>query len=132
MKCLVPLLLLGLAITPLRAAESPGADAVRRVTAANAKDHIGYKAVVTGTVVEVYRLEKLVRLNFEKRFPNQPFTAIVYSNKTNLFPNLDAYKGKRVEVTGKIVEYRDRPEMVLTNTTQIKVLENSVAAGDNK
>ena len=132
MKLLVPFLLLGLAIAPLRAAESPGADPVRRVAAADAKDHIGYQAVVTGTVAEVHRTDKLVRLNFEKPFPKQTFTAVVFSNRTNLFSGLDALKGRRVEVTGKIVEYRDRPEIVLTNATQLKVLEEKTAGGDKK
>jgi len=33
---------------------------------------------VTGTIVEVNQAEKLVRLNFDKPFPAQTFTAVVF------------------------------------------------------
>jgi DNA/RNA endonuclease YhcR with UshA esterase domain len=90
--------------------------------AAEAKDHIGANAAVTGTVVEVNKAERLTRLNFDKAFPKQPFTAVIFSSHTNAFADLDQLKGKAIEVTGKITEYRERPQIVLTSTNQLKVL----------
>jgi DNA/RNA endonuclease YhcR with UshA esterase domain len=51
------------------------------------------------------------------------FTAVVFSSNTNRFPDLEKLQGKTVEVTGKITEYRARPQIVLLSTNQLKVIE---------
>jgi DNA/RNA endonuclease YhcR with UshA esterase domain len=101
-----------------------------RIPAAEAKDHVGVNATVTGTVADVYKTERLVRLNFDKPYPNQTFTAVIFSSNTNLFTSsdLDKSKGKKVEVTGKIALYRDHPEIVINATNVFKI----VAEGDSK
>src|SRR5262245_44453539 len=83
-------------------AEEPATNAPLRLTAAESKEHIGTKAVVTWTVVEVYKGSRTINLNFDKPFPKQPFSAVIFSEKTNLFPEVDKLKGKSVEITGKI------------------------------
>ena len=97
------------------------------IPASEAKDHVNAQAIVSGKVVELYRTDKLVRLNLEKPFPNQPFTVVVFSNKTNLFPDLDKLKGKSVEVSGKITEYHEQPQIVLLTTNQLKIVESKPA-----
>ena len=113
---------------------SRGADSktnsVTHITAADAKDHIGAEAAVSGTIAEVNKAEKLVRLNFEKPFPGQPFTAVVFAAKTNLFSDLDQLKDKVVEVSGKITEYHGHPQIVIANTNQIKVLDKASGPKD--
>jgi DNA/RNA endonuclease YhcR with UshA esterase domain len=94
-----------------------------RIQAADAKANIGTNAIVTGKIVDVHFSEKVVSLNFEKPFPKQLFTAVIFATKTNLFPALDKLKDKTVEVSGKIVEYRDRPEIIVNSTNQLKVVE---------
>jgi DNA/RNA endonuclease YhcR with UshA esterase domain len=93
------------------------------VPAAEAKEHIGDQAAVKGTVAEVNQGDKIVRINFDKPYPKQTFTAVIFSDKTNLFADVDKLKGKAVEVRGKIVAYRDRPQIVLTTTNQLKIVE---------
>ena len=97
------------------------------IPATEAKDHVNAQAIVSGKVVELYRTEKLVRINLEKPFPNQPFTVVIFSNKTNLFPDLDNLKGKSIEVSGKITEYRDQPQIVLLSTNQLNIVESKAA-----
>src|SRR5437899_9463925 len=94
-----------------------------KIPASEAKEHVNAEAIVSGKVIELYKTEKLVRMNLDKPFPNQPFTAVIFANKTNLFPDLDRLKGKTIEVTGRITEYRDQPEIILIRTNQLKVLE---------
>jgi DNA/RNA endonuclease YhcR with UshA esterase domain len=105
-------------------------NAPTRIPAAEAKDHLGANAIVTGTVADVYKTETRVYLNFDKPYPNQTFTAVVFSSNTNLFTSsdLDKVKGKKVEITGKIVLYRDRPEIVINATNVFKI----VGEGDTK
>ena len=93
------------------------------IPAAEAKEHIGEQAAVKGTIAEVNQTERITRLNFDQPYPKQSFTAVIFSDKTNLFTDLDKLKGKPAEVRGKIVAYRDRPQIVLTTTNQLKIVE---------
>jgi DNA/RNA endonuclease YhcR with UshA esterase domain len=111
-----------LAAAVLPAALWAETNATTRIGALEAVDHIGKTVTVTGRVEEVHVAEKVVRLNFDKPFPRQPFTAVVFSNRTNQFKDLPALKGSPVEVTGRITEYRDRPEIIMSRTNQLLVL----------
>jgi Predicted RNA-binding protein, contains TRAM domain len=93
------------------------------IPAAEAKEHLGEQAAVKGTIAEVNQTERITRLNFDKPYPKQSFTAVIFSQKTNLFSELDKLKGKSVEVRGKIVAYRDRPQIVVNSTNQLKIVE---------
>ena len=89
---------------------------------AQAAAYIGKQVTVTGTVAQVSVRANLTYLNFDKRYPNNLFTAIIRSQSTNEFENMPALKGKAVAVTGKVIAYNGKPEMELTNKPQLKVL----------
>jgi len=101
-------------------ADDAKTNAVIEIKAAAAKENVGKEASVSGTVAEVNKAQGLVRLNFEKAYPNQAFTAVIFARNTNSFGNLDDLKGKKIQVSGKITEYRDRPQIILTNSVQLK------------
>ena len=103
-----------------------------RVSALEANKHINTEAIVTGKVAEVNVAERLVRLNFERPYPDNTFTAVIFANKTNLFPNVRELKDKTVEVTGKIADYRGHPEIILTSTNQLKVVEMNPGESDKE
>lgn len=94
-----------------------------QISATVAKDHVGAQAVVKGKIAEVNVGERIVRLNFEQPYPNNPFTAVIFPPNTNKFPEVEKLKGRIVEVSGKIASYRERPQIVLTSTNQVRVLE---------
>jgi DNA/RNA endonuclease YhcR with UshA esterase domain len=94
-----------------------------RISASEAKEHIGAQAVVKGKIAEVNVGERVVRLNFEQPYPKNPFAAVIFPANTNKFPEVEKLKGKTVEVSGKIAVYRERPQIVLTSTNQVKVIE---------
>jgi len=110
----------------LRAQENVN-ETTNHISALEAKQHLNSYAVVRGKVVEVSKAEKVVRLNFEKPFPYQPFTAIIFSNRTNLFGDLGRLKDQIIEVRGRITEYRGRPEIILLRTNQLQVLEKAIS-----
>jgi DNA/RNA endonuclease YhcR with UshA esterase domain len=89
---------------------------------AQAAAYIGKQVTVTGTVAQVSVRANLTYLNFDKRYPNNLFTAIIRSQSTNEFENMPALKGKAVAVTGKVIAYNGKPEMELTNKFQLKAL----------
>jgi DNA/RNA endonuclease YhcR with UshA esterase domain len=94
-----------------------------KIKAEEAKKHVGEQAIVSGTVAEVNRSASLVRLNFEKPYPNTVFTAVIFNRNTNDFPEVDKLKGKSIEITGKVADYHGHPEIVLNSTNQVKVVE---------
>ena len=100
--------------------------AQKKVTAAEAKDHIGETATVCGNVVST-RYAASTRgqptfLNLDKPYPNQIFTVVIWGSNRNKFgaPEVD-YKGKRICATGKITEYRGIPEVSADTPAQIIV-----------
>jgi DNA/RNA endonuclease YhcR with UshA esterase domain len=89
---------------------------------AQAADNIGKQVTVTGVVAQVSFRPSLVFLNFDKPYPNSPFTVIIRNKSTNEFENLAALKGKSVAVKGKVIDYNGKPEIELTGKAQLKTL----------
>ncbi|HWX19218.1 MAG TPA: hypothetical protein VN578_04835 [Candidatus Binatia bacterium] len=111
------------------ATNAPAANPPVAIPAIEAKDHLNAEATITGTIAEVHQGGSVVHLNFEKPFPDAPFTAVIFANKTNLFPDIQSLKGKAVEVSGRIIEYRNKPEIILTSTNQLKIIEKVAVPG---
>jgi DNA/RNA endonuclease YhcR with UshA esterase domain len=107
-------------------------EAVKPVPAAEARTMIGTNAVIVGKVAEVYKTEKVTRLNFEEKYPKQTFTAVVFARNYNVFTNLDALTGKTVEISGKVQEYRGKPEVILNSRGQMRVLATESAGKAEK
>lgn len=102
------------------AAEQEKTNAPAKIAAVEARLHVGEEIIVAGKIAEINRTDKLLRLNFDKPFPHQSFTAVIFAEKTNLFPDVSGLNGKLVEVQGKITEFRGRPQMVLSRTNQLR------------
>jgi hypothetical protein len=92
-----------------------------KFTATDAVKHYGENAIVAGKIVDVAIRPAVVILNFEKPSTNAPFTAVIFPRSTNLFGNLSALKGKTVEVKGTIKNYHNKPEIILTNASQLTI-----------
>lgn len=92
------------------------------IGADKAAAHIGKQVTVTGVVAQISFRPSLVFLNFDKPYPNSPFTVIVRNSHTNEFDDLSALKGKSVAVKGKVIDYNGKPEIELTGKAQLKTL----------
>ncbi len=125
MKKLAILLCSICSLAVLSNAQEAATNTILKIRAAEARQHLNAAVVVSGKIVEVNKAERIVRLNFEKPFPNQPLQAVIFAEKTNLFPNLDKLENKDVEVSGKISEYRKQPQIIITTTNQLKVVETT-------
>ena len=124
-------LLLSLAVVLSAGAQETRSDSAAKtnapiqISATEAKEHIDAQAVVKGKIAEVNVGERIVRLNFEQPYPKNPFTAVIFPANTNKFPEVEKLKGKTVEISGKIAVYRERPQIVLTSTNQVRVVETA-------
>ena len=85
---------------------------------------------VTGKVAQVSIREKLVYINLDKKHPETPFTGVIFARATNQFGNLKDLEGKAVEITGKVDDFHDKPQIVINSTNQLKVVGASAPAAD--
>ena len=95
------------------------------ISAQQAGAYIGKQVTVTGVVAQVSFRPALVFLNFDKPYPNSPFTVIVRNSHTNEFDDLSALKGKSVAVKGKVRDYNGKPEIELIGKSQLKLLSET-------
>src|SRR5712692_3920702 len=115
---LVTLALLLLAFAP--------APQQKKLSATEAKDHIGETATVCGSVVSTRYAASTkgqpTFLNLDKPYPSQIFTVVIWGSDRSKFgaPESD-YKGKRICVTGKITEYRNAPQIIAERPQQIQM-----------
>jgi len=94
-----------------------------KITSREVKAHMGDSLTIKGFVADVYVSEKVSYLNFENKFPKNVFSCAIFSSKAEAFGDLSKYKGKEVEVTGKITTYKNKPQVILNSPDQIKILK---------
>ena len=106
------------------------------ITTAEAAQHIGETKTVCGLVADARFIEKSGKkptfLNFDKPFPNHTFTVVIMGEHRAKFTEAPekTYKGKTVCVTGKITENRKKPEIAVTDPSQITVKDAAPAAAE--
>jgi hypothetical protein len=104
-------------------ARSPQA---KKLTAVEAKDHIGEQAIVCGKVASA-RYAATTRgkptfLNLDKPYPNQIFTVLIWGENREKFGTPEEkYRDKQVCVTGKITEYQEAPEIIVSDPQSIEM-----------
>jgi hypothetical protein len=94
------------------------------LTPADAASHIGESATVCGVVAsteyEPDERSQPTLLDLGKPFPNAVFTAVIYGMDRAKFGNPEiTLRGKRICVTGPITYYRGKPEIVLTEPSEL-------------
>src|ERR1700688_1701571 len=99
---------------------------VKKLTAVEAKDHIGEQATVCGKVASsryaATTRGKPTFLNLDKPYPNPIFTALIWGGDREKFGTPEEkFRDKQVCVTGKITEYRGAPEIVVSDPQSIEV-----------
>jgi len=114
------LLTLGLSVNV--SAQTNTLPEIPEIPAAAATNYLNQEVVVTDNVAQVALRPTVALINLNQRYPDSPLTCVIRGDDTNNFPNVESYVGAFIEVTGRIVDYQGRPEIVLTSTNQIKVL----------
>ncbi len=90
-------------------------------------NHIGDSVVVSGKVFGGRYLSKSENaptfLNVGGDFPNQLLTLVVWGKDRTNFKSApeEAYKGRQVQVAGKVELHRGKPQIILYNDAQIAI-----------
>ncbi|MGH7994822.1 MAG: nucleotide-binding protein [Opitutaceae bacterium] len=105
----------------LFASALPAVAAPHVYSAKEAKDHVGEFASVRGVVERAHVSHSGMEfLDFDGAYPNAPFTAVVFAADASAVGDLSDLEGKRVTVTGKIAEYKGKPEIVVRRRDELK------------
>ena len=95
------------------------------VGACLAGKYLGRELIVQGKIVDTHHDLKsnTVFLNFEKAYPNQCFTGVIFSSNLYKFVQKpeNYYLNKTVRIMGEIKEYQGRPEIILEDPSQIEI-----------
>lgn len=106
----------------LSAYASSGAS--EKLTAAQAKSHIGKSATVCGVVASadyaVRSQRKPTFLNLDEPYPRHIFTAVIWEEDRSKFGQPETLKGRRVCVNGLIEEYQGKPQITLRDASQLR------------
>ncbi len=103
---------------------TPSLTGLKVIDACKAEDYYGKETIIEGKVVDGYRSKtNTVFLNFEKAYPNQCFTGVIFSSDQYKFVTSPEkyYENKMVRIRGKVKEYQGRPEIILKDPSQIEV-----------
>lgn len=86
-----------------------------------AGDYNGKTVTVSGFVADIYQSEKVAYLNFVEKYPNNPFTAVIFARQFGDFPEIEKYRNKKVEVTGRVSMFKGKPQIILNSPDQLKM-----------
>ena len=92
-----------------------------------AADYAGQTVTVEGEVLDTYDTGKVTFLNFDEE---RTFTVVIFASDYPAFPQApeDLYWRKQVRVTGPIVLYEGRPEIVVESPEAIEVVADLLAS----
>ncbi len=97
------------------------------ISAKDAAKHLNEKATVCDEIVGGKYLSNsdITLLDVGEAHPNELLTVVIKGDDRKKFKTApeDAFKGKKVCITGQIIEYKGKPEIIITNPEQIVIKE---------
>ncbi len=96
----------------------------KKLTSAEARNHIGEQATVCGMVASgryaATTRGKPTFLDLDKPYPGQLFTVLIWGeNRAKFGTPEETYRNKNICVTGRIESYRGEPEIIASDPTQL-------------
>jgi micrococcal nuclease len=94
------------------------------VDACDAKNHIGENIIVQGTITDSYSsASDTIFFDFSAAYPNNCFAAVIFKSNISKFSGSPqtAYKLKTVRVRGTVQEYQGKPEIIISDPSQIEI-----------
>lgn len=93
----------------------------------DAKTHVGDSVKVCGKVFSTRYLESASNtptlINLGGAYPNELLTVVIFGENRGKFKEKpeEAWKDKTICITGRIMDYRGKPQIVVTKAEQVSV-----------
>ncbi len=92
------------------------------ISSKEAKNFIGEVKIVKGPVAGIFKSNKgTVLINFDEDHPNSTFVAVIKDAANISYSELKV--GSTLTITGKIEDYKGKPQIILTEQSQILKIE---------
>ena len=90
----------------------------------NLGNYINKSVITVGKVVNfrIVEADKLETLLVGAEYPNQDFTILIKGKNLSNFNPVAFYKGRRLRVVGKVIEYMGRPAIELSDEREIQFI----------
>ncbi len=112
MRKLILALGFALAVLPARA---------QTIGPAEIKAHVGQTVTVKAAVTDVRTLRSgMTFIDIGGQYPDNDFAAVIFASDARKFSNLDALKGKTVDISGPVQLYQGKPEIILKAADQLR------------
>jgi hypothetical protein len=123
MKTLIVFLGFAFAAAPAALAATPALaqTPAQPIAPTDAMAHVGQSVTVEGAVSNVFIARSgITLLDIGGRYPDNPFTAVIFASDAGKFPDVKTLGGKTVDVSGPVKLYTGKPEIVVSDAAQIK------------
>ncbi|WP_253952326.1 S1/P1 nuclease [Mucilaginibacter sp. SG564] len=90
---------------------------IGQIDAKDAAKYVGKTVSMTGKIYSVKDIGSMILANMGAAYPNQSLTLAIKGAAKATGAGLE---GKIVTVTGEVIEYKGKPEMVITDKSQMK------------
>ena len=111
---------------PTTPAASPQKPKMAEYSAVEAAKHVGETATVIDNVDDVHQTTAgTIFINMGGAYPNNVFTVFIPATSAADFRGVQTYKGAKVKVSGKIGMYKEKPQIVVTDRSQLATVQAS-------
>lgn len=85
--------------------------------------NMGETVQICSKVYGIKSLDKVTFINLGSAYPNSPLTIVIFAKDLLNFNSTpeELYKSKQICVTGKLAEYKGKPQIVVTKPDEIIV-----------
>lgn len=99
--------------------------AQEKLTDANINELVAKKIEYCNKVYGSYKSEKVILLNLGAEYPNAELTIAIFKSDWKKFDYSpeEFLKEKEICVTGKLILYKDQPEIIVKTPSQITIKE---------
>lgn len=101
------------------------ASAQKKIAAKEASKHIGDTVTIADKIYSTKLIENtnMVLLDVGGEHPNQYLTVVIKGEDRSKFNNKpeEYYKGRNVRVTGILIDYKGKPEIIVSSPEELKV-----------
>jgi len=88
------------------------------IEAKDAANHINENVIVTSKVFGTKDVGSMILVNVGAPYPDAPLTIVLRNEAKALASQVDQ---KTITVTGKVVDYKGKPEIIVTHSSQVKM-----------
>ena len=90
-----------------------------------AANNIGKKVTVCSRIVAIRATSTITQISLSEKFPNSPYTIIVFAKSYSKFTMSleDLLKDKNVCVKGNIQDYKGKPQIIVEDPADIIIVE---------